>query len=430
MSVFTIFNHGTNANREKGEKKGELVHLLSKAHQGNEAKIQEGVLSDGDYMINEGPGSYSGNKNPGEANYITGKNKRINFKKFIQSEFENDFHGNTPTHIPKISGILSGAGWTDNTLRAVHIIGELLARGRAIDTVNLTGWSRGAVTCIRIANALHKIFPSIKCNIFAIDPVAGWNAGEDEINKNLPVSVKNFYAVLSAHERRGAFKPQDFSKLNYCGRATNVLFLPMPGTHDQQVIKKDGIEESFYLTATMAYTFLVWFGTNLDYFEGVIQDGQLICEKYSLLRFKMGRLPSKEGGAGLFEGAFKKKQSSFGKDFLMGGFHRRREFAKSKNMKSYVVGGKSGFWVNEHHREVFKTTYGDLYHKIFEMDGINSIKCETLQTPSLVNLLIAYGFCSFNRFDGMWVIPGCGKEYNKGKVRGSWNIPPRPSSRP
>jgi hypothetical protein len=378
MAVFTIFNHGTGFNRAKGAEKNELVHVLSQLVSGAEAKVENGRLVAGNYMINEGPGSDSGGiAMPSQLNPYTGRKKgqlgslsegvenpveaSLIESGLIGGEFLSSFRGETAKHW-KATGLISGGGWTDNTARAVFILQALnFEENKGIDQVNLIGWSRGAVTCIRIANLLKSVFANtVRCNIFAIDPVAGSNAGlKMRDTQIIPSNVNYFFAILSLHERRKTFAPQDLSRLDLeTPGKTRVVYLPMPGAHDQQVTTKVGIGETYQVSVTLAYSFLKHFKTDFKSAPpGVLTSNQQLCEHYAKMRIDM------DGGI------YKQKQTSGFMNRLMGTGLRRREFAKTKNLGQYVSGGKTSYWVNEHHRKCFQTAFPNVYSLIFASQG-------------------------------------------------------------
>jgi len=104
--------------------------------------------------------------------------------------------------------------------------------------VNLVGWSRGAVICIRIAHKMYEVFnDSIECNIFGVDPVAGMDAGEKMVDTQmLNPNVRRYIGVLAMHEMRKTFSPQDWSRMAVDPAHTTAILLPMPGVHSAQVI--------------------------------------------------------------------------------------------------------------------------------------------------------------------------------------------------
>lgn len=411
MAVFTCFSHGTSANRASGAEKGELVHVLSQLVNGNEALVNNGVLQLGNFLINEGPGATKGDlAHPSVNNPFTGTEKGIHTG---GSDFTKEVYGETPKHWA-VSGLLSGGGWSDNVARTVFIIQALkLEHGMDITTVNMTGWSRGAVTCIRIANRIAEVFgETIECNIFCVDPVAGLKAGlEKEDTRILPSCVKNFFAVLSMHERRDSFKPQDLSRMQWNRDATRVLYLPMGGTHSQQPIRKVGVEETHDISISMIYAFLRHFGTDFTapppHYVASARD---MCEKYAEMRHKLD------------QGLYKKKQTSaFKFDNRVQGSLSRRDFAKTANMPRYVLGGKTSYWVNEHHRACFKLAYPDLHSLIFgqpRQDRTKTVNVGGIWNSALLQSLIERDFCFNPRLHSLvsvnvgagWYLEGGGLE--------------------
>jgi hypothetical protein len=439
MSVFTCFNHGTGFNRAKGEQKKELVHVLSQLVRGQEASITNGVLQTGSFLINEGPGSTSGGlSHPSVNNPYLGTKKGTTSNLsggmapleaslvesgLIGGDFLAHFRGETPMHWA-MTGNITGAGWTDNTARAVFIIQALkFEHGIDIKTVNMTGWSRGAVTCIRIANLISKVFGNeIECNIFGIDPVAGQNAGlNKEDTQILPSCVKNFFAILSSHERRETFKPQDLSRIRPQSHATRVLFLPMPGTHSQQVCKTEGLREAYDISIRIAYACLRHWGTDFTSPpDSAVANARDMCEHYALMRYKMD------------QGTYKKKQTSGIVDRIIGIGLRRREFAKKQNMQHYVVGGKTSYWVNEHHRACFQLAYPSLYTTIFAMPpssgtgwigGKRRITENLTGSTWLLNSLLAHKFIAGLNNNQIWVA-NAGSGYYEGteNLHATWPL--------
>lgn len=421
MAVFTCFNHGTKANRAGGARSGELVHVLSQLVQGNEAVFNNGVLTSGTYLINEGPGATSGGlAHPSLMNPFTGTEKG---RENAGSDFSRGFHGETSKHWA-VTGLLFGGGWTDNVSRALFIIQSLkFGEGIDIDTVNMTGWSRGGVTCIRIANALWEVFrDTVRCNIFCIDPVAGWDVGEEDDKRDLPPNVDNFFAVLSMHERRTIFNPQDLSrvrKMQVHGYNNNVriMFLPMGGTHDQQVKRKDAITESHDISISMVYAFLRHFGTP---FNGVpphyISTARDMCEYYARMRIKL------DGGV------YTDRQTKGIGARAVGAFRPflRRDFAKTANMDQYVSSGKHGYWVNEHHRACFMNAFPLLYHHVFATQPGLSQGWTVITEPLMLGSpfcqsLADRGFIYQNTNIGRWIANvGSGYSASAGRLHAQW----------
>lgn len=364
MAVLTIFNHGTGFNRVKGSEANELVGWMHGHVQGVEARINGGRPQAGNHIINEGPGSGTGGVAlPTEVNPMTGRGRDDESVKFgkgggKRSTFARGFAGQDGGGKSKLSGSISGAGWDENVQRTVQIIQTLKFENLYdVTTVNMVGWSRGAVTSIRIANKLFEVFGNtINCNIFGVDPVAGSNAGvEMQDTRRLPTSVSNYVAVLSMHERRNTFSPQDLSRMAVDDRAsTNTCFLPMPGKHNEQVMGRSGVAASpeSNITRNLAYAFLTHFGSRFDGLPApaYISD-QAMCQGYAKIRVASQA------------GSYKDSSGTFAR--IIGKGLGRRDFATSANMGGYVSGGKGSYWVNEHHRACFKSGFPGLYRTIF-----------------------------------------------------------------
>lgn len=187
----------------------------------------------------------------------------------------------------KHRGDIYGDGWNDNVAHTLFVLNELLKKDQFPDVINLVGWSRGAVTTIKVANAVYNYFvkgqqfqvppgydqadseklvpypnleqrfasvnaSSLNLNIFAIDPVPGrfglwanWG-GSDEIEErfpdtpgeldyqSLPPIVKKCVITLAMDERRSSFAPLSAGKVA-SGGDTKVVWLPFPGIHRTQL---------------------------------------------------------------------------------------------------------------------------------------------------------------------------------------------------
>ncbi|MDA8562154.1 hypothetical protein N9L02_03490, partial [Gammaproteobacteria bacterium] len=173
---------------------------------------------------------------------------------------------------------------TDSVIKAIKSWLKFDQSGDII--VNLTGYSRGSVTCLWIANALNdlqeialtkkkdnkelteedKKLLKLRINIFANDPVAGLlDKGELE-SKKIPKIVKEYVATISLDEDRKLFAPQDLTRVQVEDREkTNVVFLPVFGRHsiatksgDKSELKKYHI---FLIIANLRYKFFKAHGT-------------------------------------------------------------------------------------------------------------------------------------------------------------------------
>jgi hypothetical protein len=373
MTVLTVFNHGTGYNREKGSSNGELVAFLHDRVVGTEAR-HDTLAGTDTHIINEGPGSApSGGNLASQVNPMTGKRRSDETFKYgksggTRSTFARHFAGQNRSGLGDrsnnwlsnkfagASGNINGRGWDENVQRSVQLIQMLqFDHDKNIDTVNMVGWSRGGVTCMRLANAIHALFHNtININIFAVDPVAGQNEGLNRQDARvIPPCVKNYVAVLSKHEGRQTFKPQDMSRMVVADQAsTRVVYLPMPGQHGSQVMSKSNVFGSpeANITLNLAYAFLRNFGSQFSAGPSApLSTPAAMCQQYAVCK----------AGAGQY------KSTSGVKNFLIGMGIGQRSFTKQKNMGLYVSGGTQSYWVNEHHHACFKQAYPNAYRAIF-----------------------------------------------------------------
>ena len=322
-NVFTIFNHGTNFHRDSNS--NELISRLSTSILGQEARVvQTGERTDQNplpfalrsknptYLICEGPGSSSvtaeqsgqgfAHTHPGRLNPIFNTQKDIGSSNKLNprliprirrwfyrrrglgtSEFQDSFMGNTPIST-RARGLLLGSGWEDNVYRAVWMITHLrFELNQPIDTINIVGWSRGAVTCTMIANKLFELFEdTIDINIFAIDPVPGGQTTRTKEMLGIPPNVRNYMAILALDSDGSNFLPTDRNEMSYIaprsqhGKTGNsesrnpthirprTHFLPLPGNHSDLVnsaLSSQLVENSAKLCQHLAYQFLRAHGT-------------------------------------------------------------------------------------------------------------------------------------------------------------------------
>ncbi|MBV8186866.1 MAG: DUF5621 domain-containing protein [Alphaproteobacteria bacterium] len=335
MSVFTVFNHGTNASRD-GE--GEIVAEFGRLAVGTEYK---------NFLICDGPGS-----NP-RTSVIPGQFNPFTKDKQPKSVFGKTEMGNT--HInSKLMGTLKGSGWDDNVIHAIATIAEL---NPAPTTINMLGWSRGAVTCTKLAFRLREIFPQMAVNIFAVDPVAGIGNKGDQDASTIRGNVKNYLAVLSMHETRGFFKPQDIKRVTFTNQGTNAIYIPFPGNHSGQVnldksVKKD-LGESAQMVWFLAMTFLENFGTTFTSQPSPSYDPREQCNLYAKMQLKIpGYKKTSPGLSGALLGGRNTR------DFIN---HRIDQYVKY-----------SDFFINEHHRRIFKRTFPKMYAWVFEDQGTDA----------------------------------------------------------
>jgi hypothetical protein len=348
VSVFTMYNHGTGSHREKTDG-GELVTIFGSRATGVEYK---------DYLITDGvgysPKTDTENPMPGTFDPMSADKSRVSRRAAV------------------LRGNVLGTGVGDNVRRAVATIQGLLsgnhpfvtiAGAKKIDVINMVGWSRGGVTCLRIAHELHLQKVNIPINIFAIDPVAGPLKRELEGAANVKDNVKNLVITLAMDERRTTFRPQEAKRLNVAP-TTNVVYLPFPGVHNTQVYinKGDAWEKApGEVVWALAYRFLTKFGTKFTMPPWTTKLGNVVfLERYALMRMHFADFKA-IGQHGFDMGARVAAAGSF----------RKRAFAKKAKIGEYVL--DSSYFINEHHRLCFSRQFKQVDSFLFGRNGSANI---------------------------------------------------------
>src|SRR5215472_3184242 len=188
--VFTIYNCGTSHNRQNLD---ETVADTARRTIGSENR---------DWIINDGPGSSS--HSAGKSATAAERGLAAQAKTPGTTDPISGF--NETSWFAGLRGVVTGYGWEHNVEHTMAVLGATIDLPR---TINMVGWSRGAITCFMIANALHQNprTSGIEVNIFALDPVPGPGNFDDPDKVTLPANVRHYAAVAQQDERRKIFKP-------------------------------------------------------------------------------------------------------------------------------------------------------------------------------------------------------------------------------
>jgi len=386
--VFTIFCHGTDFHRDKAP--AELIDCLSKATSGQEARIiQTGTRNDDNpfpfqlesptptHLICEGPGSEAGTTeegvtyaHPGRFNPIFGtlKGKGVEENPGIvlkggkrywligdqqADDFQASFMGNTEGAW-KTLGLALGRGWDDNVYKATWMLTHLkFGLGLPIDRVNIVGWSRGAVTCLKIASKLFEVFEdTIDVNICAVDPVPGGYTRQTRDMLAIPPNVRNYLAILALDADGGNFLPTDRENMSLLapqsqhGNGGNpdslnpghskphVHFLPLPGNHSDVVnlsySNDTFIPKSAALCRHIAWSFLDAHGTATT--RSLSLNREEICQYYEELLPNLDKIAKDASSGGFLS--------------FVEGWKTERNVRKHRGL--YVTDPQH--YLNEHHR--------------------------------------------------------------------------------
>ena len=244
MTIWTIYNHGTNASSLKMPDSHEIVNLFGN----NDRRPQfQGKI------INEGVGSI------GDPHKIANE-----FSRTAQGEyFVKPVQDGTSWGATRGLKGATGDGVHVNVDNTVELIRALNLAGNKPDQINMIGWSRGAVTCVRIAYQLYQSqdanIRNIPVHIFAVDPVAGAGHSSEVDATNLTPNVRNYFATLAMGETRRFFKPIAGNRLVVQNPSvTKTWVLPMPG-HHSDTAKNDN--NTGKIVFNLAYRFLAALGT-------------------------------------------------------------------------------------------------------------------------------------------------------------------------
>jgi len=327
---------------------------------GNEARVDNSggdpVFIDGDYMINEGPGASIATQ-PGQVNPFTMKPRGAGYsagravKKIWQSGFRQDFEGNTPKKGGLGTGILLGSGWDDNIWKTLFILSNKL--DNFPEKINMIGWSRGAVTSIRLAYYIWEktnegLFNPVEINLFLVDPVIGGPTIRSKDMVRISPLVERFMCILAKDDRRGTFKPLSVGQMAGFKEAVNsqdIIFLPMPGSHNAQVQRIGGCEDAADLTWNLAYKFLSNLGSKfIGTPEGMrpLNNPAAVCDAYA--RIITGK---------------PYPRITYLVDYKVRGFTR--------HLGRYV--DYNCYFINHHHKLAFKHAYPEIYKAVFQGSG-------------------------------------------------------------
>ncbi len=268
-------------------------------------------------------------------------------------------------------GTIFGVGVNGNVARAVEYVEEYdddIQENYL--SINMCGWSRGAVTCYKIANALmahgdpkYRVIP---IRIFAIDPVPG-SAGK--MNKHmwkdiaLTDNVKATYTIYAEYDRRRTFSPVINREMSmwdiHCtmkewGRDDSFRFDTMPGNHAGIVEDKGDAADASNLVGDMALRFLKKNGTRFN--DPTVLRSQDYLAKYSnimlnLETYKHDVGQSRIPGYGLSGKRTPRMQDEKGKKFR--GFEWPSDRAKTNN--------RVRFWANRQHEQLFLRRFSALH---------------------------------------------------------------------
>lgn len=230
-----------------------------------------------------------------------------------------------------------------------------------ITKINMVGWSRGAVTCLRQANFLEKHFPDIEINIFGVDPVAGLGQDTDDgdyASNRIPDNVKKYIFIIAGNEDRFAFPPLPLPE-----QYMKYTCLPFPGDHSN-VAKTDN--SSGTIVAHLCYKFLKQNGS-LDGNPSYLRDrmkrelclgvSDLLQHYDKLLCSIMGYMTPGYNPANIVQ-AHTVQRPAMGMATSFDSGRGSNVFAEK-------------FFINQHHKTLFQATHPTVYAELCATTGNN-----------------------------------------------------------
>ncbi|MBK8976346.1 MAG: hypothetical protein IPM29_10490 [Planctomycetes bacterium] len=345
MPVLTVYNHGTGGSSTKSYEKLEIVNCFGNLHA---AADPGGRFVN--WLITEGVGSKLDPVNRGLLQFDQ------NSGSMVQRDSGTTFG----------KGLLHsalGSGVQQNVQNLLEVLKYLKATGRTPTAINMIGWSRGAVTCIRQASEIWRDgtlgMASVPINIFAVDPVAGASADKEKQGSILYPNVRNFVGILATGERRRAFYPKNQGTLSVAsGTSTKTAWVHFPGIHSD-VAKISG--EPGIVVFDMCARFLQFCGTNVDAHSGFKSSPTRLLQCYFNMVLGAKRIGTTtiKGDKASHKVGWKDKSSGAG-DWMKsgGGF-------KDRKLNVEQVSGVDVL-VNVHHEALFERHYPELYDLCFD----------------------------------------------------------------
>ena len=349
MTVLTVYNHGTGGSSTKGYDKLEIVNCFGNMHASGDPGGRYKT-----WLITEGVGSKLDPANVGRLEFDvasgTLRPKKGSFKLPGTGALRGLLHS------------ALGEGVQENVANLMAVLQYLKAADAVPTAINMIGWSRGAVTCIRQAYEIWRDstlgLAGVPINIFAVDPVAGASADLERQGSVLYPNVRNYVSVLACGERRRAFYPKTQESLLVADASrTRTAFVHFPGIHSD-VAKISG--EPGIVVFDMCARFLGHCGTDVPAHDSFKSQPTRLLQCY----FNMA-LGAKRIGTRLLSNDKAKQTAGWtDKSKGIGNVVKGGGAFKERNLNVEQVSGDGAF-INVHHEALFERHFPDLYDLCF-----------------------------------------------------------------
>ncbi|MDP1602890.1 MAG: DUF5621 domain-containing protein [Legionella sp.] len=350
---------GTGQHREKNK------HIITRFHQ----TMEDYALENPEIAVRlfDGPGSSpqtqdSKHPTPGTYLYNPATDEKVVVDPKISRDIDNA--------IACLSGTVAGEGVESLLLEATLYVNNIIQKnnGKMPKTINLQGFSRGADACLRMANILDQLYPDIDVNVFLIDQVPGPGRRNDPHSYTIPRNVKRFESALMFHEYRPGFDPQDEERYVFTApETTKVSLKTYFGEHGAgtRFSTNSAINHTSMLVHDDLYRFAKETGSLPQ--SAVVPDYYLKGKKGNFADVpvinKLG-LSSKE--------RFLHYCTMRENEWLYAKGTRLNQRSILFKKEDYVANPE--LFINQEHRELFKTNYPKVFNWFFEKNCNQSSK--------------------------------------------------------
>jgi Domain of unknown function (DUF5621)/T6SS, Phospholipase effector Tle1-like, catalytic domain len=283
--------------------------------------------------------------------------------------------GSLPDTLKRELGSYLAVGLEDNIIEALQYIDQLRRLDKMPDTINLTGFSRGAYTALVTARILSQMYPNIKLNLFLIEPVPGPGFTDESKANVIPANVERATIVLQRDENRPEFSPLDQSKLKVADpRQTHVAWECLPGGHSAATaFKSEETADIVALTTALMFEHATASGTRFknDTAPAFIGNPEFIDSDNNKRDLPAEAL-TESGQLKLYH-RIDNERDAYEKVARIRNYSEnfpKRKFTKRKHMESYV--SDSDFFVTQRHRELFQKHLPRTFDYLFRLNQLNS----------------------------------------------------------
>lgn len=216
----------------------------------------------------DGPGCVGSKDHPMPGTYIYEHGQKKTSTPFDASQLAS-----------RLYAAATGEGIESTLMEATVFLEEFRSKHNSLPkTINLQGFSRGADTCVRLANLLNRLYPEIEVNLFLIDPVPGPGRRDDPDSFTIPENVKDFRSSMMLNEHRAVYKPQHPGRYIFKNVETKVSFNTYAGRHGAGISVAHKEDTSPYATQVLVQDEMLKF--NMEH--GSLPVGS--TSKYDFLR--------------------------------------------------------------------------------------------------------------------------------------------------